>query len=541
MLHRLAHLQLGFGIERGGGLVEQDDRRILDQRARNGHALALAAGKLCPMFADRRVVAAREGHDEIMRIGALGGRDDLVLAGARFSEFDVFADRAAEQKRVLPDIGDVLAQRAARHLGDILLIDDDLAALGVIEAQDQVEHGRFAAARGPDQRGQLARLGHERYAAQHRFVAAIGEMNVVEFQPRRLDLQGRLVVVDRFARRAVDHLEQDAHAHQPAVELDVETGKALGRFVGQQERGDEGEELPGRGAGLDDAIAGIDKGEGDRAAAERLHQRARAIGDARHLVGFMLDVRDIAVEALAHDIFEREGLDDVDALQRFLQRLHDARAAMELAARDGVDAADHLAQNQERRRYDHEAEERHHRVLHHHHRHQSDQRQQIASDRGDQQIDHLRGRGGAGGQPRDEFGRMAVGEKAEALVEQLGEHGALIVSDDPVADARKHHALAVSGEPFGGKQYGDECAERDDAGEITVDVGLIDDIADQIGAHRRAGGGNRHQGEGDRVFAPMHEALFGQQSPDQGKGAVTLVVGRWQDVLSFIRPLSGIE
>ena len=34
--------------------------------------------------------------------------------------------------------------------------------------------------------------------------------------------------------------------------------------------------------------------------------------------------------------------------------------------------------------------------------------------------------------------------------------------------------------------------------------------------------------EGERVFAPMHDALFGQQSPDQGKGAVTLVVGRWQ-------------
>ena len=59
-VHGLAHLQFGFRIERGGGLVEQDDRRVLDQRARDGDALALAAGELQAVLADRRVVAARE-------------------------------------------------------------------------------------------------------------------------------------------------------------------------------------------------------------------------------------------------------------------------------------------------------------------------------------------------------------------------------------------------------------------------------------------------------------------------------------------------
>ena len=36
----------------------------------------------------------------------------------------------------------------------------------------------------------------------------------------------------------------------------------------------------------------------------------------------------LRVEALAHHVFERERLDDADALQRFLQRLDDARAAV---------------------------------------------------------------------------------------------------------------------------------------------------------------------------------------------------------------------
>ena len=124
---------------------------------------------------------------------------------------------------------------------------------------------------------------------------------------------------------------------------------------------------------------------------------------------------------------------------------------------------------------------------------QPDQRQQVAAERGDQQVDDLGRRRGARAQPRDEFGRMPVGEEAEAFVEQLGEHAALIVGDDAVADLRKHDAVAVGGEPLGGEQRGGDAAENKDAGEVLIDIGLVDDVADQIGAERRAAGGDRHQ------------------------------------------------
>ena len=52
VLDRALHLTLGFGIERRGGLVEQDDGRVLEQRARDGDALALAAGDLRAVLAD---------------------------------------------------------------------------------------------------------------------------------------------------------------------------------------------------------------------------------------------------------------------------------------------------------------------------------------------------------------------------------------------------------------------------------------------------------------------------------------------------------
>ena len=81
-----------------------------------------------------------------MRLRGLGGGHDLGIAGARTAESDVLADRGAEQEDVLADIGDLAAQRAARNRRDVLIVDGDDAAADLVEAQDQVQHRRFAAA-----------------------------------------------------------------------------------------------------------------------------------------------------------------------------------------------------------------------------------------------------------------------------------------------------------------------------------------------------------------------------------------------------------
>ena len=44
MVDRFLHGFFGFRIQRRGGFIEQDDRRVLDQRPRDRDALALAAG-----------------------------------------------------------------------------------------------------------------------------------------------------------------------------------------------------------------------------------------------------------------------------------------------------------------------------------------------------------------------------------------------------------------------------------------------------------------------------------------------------------------
>ena len=174
-VERRLHFALALRIERRGRLVEQQDRRVLQHRAGDGDALALAAGQLRPLLADAGVVAVGEAHDEIVGVGAARRLDDLRFGCADPPERDVVADRAAEQEHVLRDEGDLAAQRREVDGGDILAVDRRPPAAQRKEALDDAEDRRLAAARGADQGGRLAGLGDEIDAVERVLVRAIGE------------------------------------------------------------------------------------------------------------------------------------------------------------------------------------------------------------------------------------------------------------------------------------------------------------------------------------------------------------------------------
>ena len=58
-------------VEMRGRLVEDQDRRILEEGARDRDALALAAAEAGAALADRRVEAIRQGGDELAQRGML--------------------------------------------------------------------------------------------------------------------------------------------------------------------------------------------------------------------------------------------------------------------------------------------------------------------------------------------------------------------------------------------------------------------------------------------------------------------------------------
>ncbi len=80
---RLLDELLGVHVERGQGVVEDQDPRAGQHRAGQGEPLALAAGQRHPLLADAGVEPPRQVVHEL-RLGDLEGLvEHLVLAGSR--------------------------------------------------------------------------------------------------------------------------------------------------------------------------------------------------------------------------------------------------------------------------------------------------------------------------------------------------------------------------------------------------------------------------------------------------------------------------
>ena len=101
-----------FGVERGGGFVEEENGRVLEQRPGDGEALLLSAGKETAFVADERLVALRLGHDEVVRVSGLGRGLDFLLGRIEPAELDVLAEWCREREKC--------PARRARCVGEVI-------------------------------------------------------------------------------------------------------------------------------------------------------------------------------------------------------------------------------------------------------------------------------------------------------------------------------------------------------------------------------------------------------------------------------------
>jgi len=75
-----------LAVEGAGGLVEDEDRGVAQESAREREALFLSAGETCAAFTDDGVVAIRETADKIMCKRGVGGRFNVGEGGLRASD-----------------------------------------------------------------------------------------------------------------------------------------------------------------------------------------------------------------------------------------------------------------------------------------------------------------------------------------------------------------------------------------------------------------------------------------------------------------------
>ncbi len=133
------------GVEVAEGLVEEEELGASDDGAAHGDALALAAGE----GAGEAVEQGGEAEHGGDLVDALVDDRGVGLAQLE-AEGEVVADAEVGVERVaLEHHGDVAV--AGLEAGDLAIAEADLAAGDLLEAGEQAQEGRLAAAAGADQ------------------------------------------------------------------------------------------------------------------------------------------------------------------------------------------------------------------------------------------------------------------------------------------------------------------------------------------------------------------------------------------------------
>ena len=101
LVQRILNLLFVLDIERGADFVEEDNRRVFQDRARDRKPLAFAAGKLSAVLPDHRLVPVRELQNELVAVRQARRFFDFFVACVGTSDTDVFQDGIVKKRDVL--------------------------------------------------------------------------------------------------------------------------------------------------------------------------------------------------------------------------------------------------------------------------------------------------------------------------------------------------------------------------------------------------------------------------------------------------------
>ena len=142
--NRLGERRVALRIEVGVWLVENDQKWIAIERARQCHALALARRQRRASLADLGLVALGQPQDHAVHAGLGGGCDDRVAFGVGIEARDILGDGAVEQLDILRQVAQMASERIGRPLVERSTIEPNRAPLRQPGADQRPRQGRLA-------------------------------------------------------------------------------------------------------------------------------------------------------------------------------------------------------------------------------------------------------------------------------------------------------------------------------------------------------------------------------------------------------------
>ena len=98
---------LGFRIEGGGRLVQDQDRRVTENCPRNRNPLPLPTRKPLAALPDQGLILVVEAYDELVGVRGARGRLDFLASSVGLAVCNVRGDGVVEENRFLrhhPDL-----------------------------------------------------------------------------------------------------------------------------------------------------------------------------------------------------------------------------------------------------------------------------------------------------------------------------------------------------------------------------------------------------------------------------------------------------
>src|SRR6266851_7186782 len=274
---------LGFGVEVGGRLIENEHPRVLEDDASDRDPLLLAAAQPMTPLPHHRVITFRQRRDEIVDVSGLRGGYHLRLRRVRLRVEEVVADRGMEEEGVLEDHPDLAAQRFEREIANVVAVQPDGAELRIVETGQQVGDRGLAGTGRADQRRQLAGLDLEGNVFERRaIIRAVAERHLVE-----LDLPARLVEVDPVGflinhDRKVHVLEDALEERERTDNIDLQIRERAYRAVeASQEDGRKGDHRAQRFLAGHHQVATEQPEHGGTGCPEHAHQHEEPAADHR--------------------------------------------------------------------------------------------------------------------------------------------------------------------------------------------------------------------------------------------------------------------
>ena len=189
-----SQVRVGAVVKGREGVVENEDLGRSGEGSRNGKPLLLAAGKVLAGLRQGIVEAAFALIHEFRGLRGIDGGADIFFRKfpVLLPEGEVLADAAGEEHGLLGDVADLVVEAFEGVILHAHAVQQDFAAGRVIEARDQVDQARLAAAGGADDREGLTLFHLEGDVLQGILGGVrITEGNVPEFK-RPAAVAGRL-------------------------------------------------------------------------------------------------------------------------------------------------------------------------------------------------------------------------------------------------------------------------------------------------------------------------------------------------------------